>query len=172
VSALLLVLALLVGSASAEEAATPAPQGLAEPPALAPPPPEEVGPRAAEIARIVRCPVCQGLSVEDSHADAAVAMKQRITELVALGYDEAQITGYFVDRYGEWVRLKPPATGINWIIWLSPVALAAVGAGVILSRRRSEPAAAPSTPAAAAPAVDDAYRRRILEELDEGKERR
>jgi len=143
--------------------------GLDEPPALAPPTPEEVKARAAAIAKELRCPVCQGLSVEDSHSDAAVAMKDRVTELVALGYDEAQITGYFTDRYGAWILLKPPAEGINWIIWAAPAALVGVGLAWILGRKAGAHGAV-TPPIPPAPSADP-YRDRVLEELGEGRGR-
>ena len=51
----------------------------------------EVEQRTYALGKILRCPVCQGLSVADSQSDAAVAMKNRIQELVALGYADEQI---------------------------------------------------------------------------------
>jgi cytochrome c-type biogenesis protein CcmH len=140
-------LAAVPGSAS-----DPAALGLAEPPAL-PPPAEEVAVAEAErIADGLRCPVCQGLSVADSNADAARAMYARIGELVRLGYSQDQIEDYFVDRYGEWVRLDPPVEGLHWLLWVAPALLAVVGAGVIALRARTP--ASPSDPQSAAPRHD------------------
>ena len=91
---------------------------LAEKPILEPPPQEEVETRTYGLAKILRCPVCQGLSVADSRSDAAVAMKNRIEELVALGYDDEQIIDYFVQRYGEFTLLRPKDE--HWIVWTAP----------------------------------------------------
>jgi len=143
-----------------------APAPLAEPPALAPP--DEATARALteEVSRGLRCPVCQGLSVADSNADSARAMHTRIGELVRLGYSREQIEAYFVDRYGEWVRLAPPREGLHWLIWLGPAALLVVGAVALAARSRGA-AAPPPAAAAPAPATPDAYRARFLSELDD-----
>jgi cytochrome c-type biogenesis protein CcmH len=132
-------------------ASDPAALGLAEPPALAPPDPETAKSEAARIADGLRCPVCQGLSVADSNADAALAMYARIDELVRLGYSQEQIEDYFVDRYGEWVRLDPPVEGLHWVLWVAPALLAVVGAAAIALRARGQAFAAPAPPAPPAP---------------------
>lgn len=153
-------------SPSAGLASSPEALGLAEPPALAPPDAATAVAEAERIAKGLRCPVCQGLSVADSNADAARAMHARISELVQLGYSQEQIEAYFVDRYGEWVRLAPPAEGLHWLLWVAPALLVVVGAAVIGLRGRGA-AAAPPRPAGDAPGGADADRRRaaILAEV-------
>jgi cytochrome c-type biogenesis protein CcmH len=89
--------------------------------------------RTEEVGALLRCPVCQGLSVADSPAAMATKMKARVRELLAEGYDEEQILAYFERSYGEFVRLEPPKRGINWLVWLAPP-LALVG-GLALIRR-------------------------------------
>jgi cytochrome c-type biogenesis protein CcmH len=163
-------------------ASDPAALGLAEPPALAPPDPETAKAEAERIADGLRCPVCQGLSVADSNADAAVAMYARIAELVRLGYSQEQIEDYFVDRYGEWVRLDPPVEGLHWLLWVAPALLAVVGAAAIALRARGQaptparlPAGTPTSggaPAAAASAGEgadpaDRHRAAVLAALGE-----
>ena len=136
---------------------------LAEPPALAVPDSETAKTRTRQVARGLRCPVCQGLSVADSNADSARAMYDRIAELVAQGYSEQQIADYFSDRYGGWVRLEPEPEGLNLLIFVLPAALL-VGGGLWLAARSRETVDVPmSLPLPAA--ADDEYRRRILEEL-------
>jgi cytochrome c-type biogenesis protein CcmH len=93
--------------------------------------------RAGALAAELRCPVCQGLSAADSQAEAAVAMRTRAEQLVREGYTDAQIRAWFVDRYGEWVLLEPPREGRHWIVWLGPLLVLAVGAGVVVRRVRS-----------------------------------
>lgn len=148
---------------------------LSEPPALAPPANEvELEALTSEVSKGLRCPVCQGLSVNDSPADGARTMKARIRELVSLGYSKEQIEDYFVDRYGTWVLLAPPATRQHWAVYLAPIAFLVVGGGMIagLVRRRREEETSPSTVETteeiARAAVDDElepYRQRILAEL-------
>ena len=99
------------------------------------------GPRSAEaraqaIADDLRCPVCQGLSVADSHSDTAGAMYEEIRRRVAAGESESEIKAYYVSRYGEWVLLEPEASGVGALVWMLPVAalLLAVG-GLTLAFR-------------------------------------
>jgi cytochrome c-type biogenesis protein CcmH len=88
--------------------------------------------RADEVAGLLRCPVCQGLSVADSPSTMASNMRGQVKELVAAGYDEDQILNYFERSYGEFVRLKPPLRGVNWLVWLAPVMGLLLGAAVIV----------------------------------------
>lgn len=161
-------------AAAAEIASAP---GLDEPPLMDPPSEADAEALTKRISKGLRCPVCQGLSVADSNAEAARAMHTRIGELVRQGYTQGQIEDYFVDRYGQWVRLEPPPEGLNWIIWIGPVVVFVIGAGFIATRvrGRDEDAVAPSPlpPPAPAPApsrdakpAGDA-RSRILAELGE-----
>lgn len=76
--------------------------------------------RTREVAALLRCPVCQGLSVADSPATMAQKMKDEVRDMVAAGYDQDQILTYFERSYGEFVRLKPPLRGVNWLVWLAP----------------------------------------------------
>ena len=143
---------------------------LAEPPANAPPSPEVAAAETERIAKGLRCPVCQGLSVADSNADAARAMYARIGELVQLGYDEEQIANYFTDRYGAWVRLAPPATGAHWLVWLGPVVLVVLGVVVVGRRVRPSPEELSGVvdPSGEEEVDGDPYRQRILAELNNG----
>lgn len=87
--------------------------------------------RTKEVASLVRCPVCQGLSVYDSPATMAVNMRHEVRDLLSKGYTEEQILTYFEKSYGEFVLLQPTMRGANWIVWLAPLALLALG-GFIL----------------------------------------
>ncbi len=121
------------------------------------------------VAARLRCPVCQGLSVADSTSEAAVTFQSRIRELVGLGYTDDQILDYFVDRYGEWILLEPPARGLNWLIWLAPGLAAGVGlswAAITAVRWRKEPDDVP-LPSDTGAAAKDSYEARLLAELDE-----
>jgi cytochrome c-type biogenesis protein CcmH len=101
--------------------------------------------RTDEVGGLLRCPVCQGLSVADSPATMAVSMKAQVKDLLAKGYDQEQILAYFERSYGEFVRLEPPLRGVNWLVWLGPLAALLAGgvvlASVLRSRRRAAGAA-------------------------------
>lgn len=83
------------------------------------------------VAGLLRCPVCQGLSVADSPTGMAGNMRQQVREMVEAGYDEEQILSYFEKSYGEFVRLEPPLRGVNWLVWAGPLAGLLLGALVV-----------------------------------------
>jgi cytochrome c-type biogenesis protein CcmH len=129
-------------------------------------------------ARLLRCVVCQGLSVADSPSETARAMRDEVEKLVAQGYDTDQVLTYFEASYGEFVRLEPRSDGFGLFVWVAPVVVL-LGGGVLVavSMRRAPRAAGVerSTPttAAAAPSTpdelpladpDDPYLRRVREE--------
>lgn len=111
--------------------------------------------RTQEVASLLRCPVCQGLSVADSPATMAQKMKAEVREMLAQGYDQDQILTYFERSYGEFVRLKPPLRGVNWLVWLGPVLGLLVGVMLVsfaLGARR--PAAQEASADEGAPDAD------------------
>ena len=79
------------------------------------------------VASKLRCPVCQGESVYDSHAEVAVEMKKLIAEKLAEGASESDVLQYFQERYGNYILMEPPTEGIHWVIWVFPVFMAFVG---------------------------------------------
>jgi cytochrome c-type biogenesis protein CcmH len=102
-----------------------------------------------EVSSLMRCPVCQGLSVADSPASSAVDLKAEVRRQLALGYSRDQVIASFERSYGEFIRLEPKAEGFNWLVWLAPGLALAVGALVIFLRLR--PSGRPT--AATAPAT-------------------
>jgi len=102
--------------------------------------------KAREISRGLRCLVCQNQSIEDSNAPLAADLRHIVRERLSAGDDEAAIQKYLVDRYGEWVLLRPPVEPATFALWFGPFALLALGAGIILWRRR-RPAAEPEAQA-------------------------
>ena len=63
-----------------------------------PPSPAE---RALSIESVVRCPTCEDLSVAQSTAPTAVAVRGAITQLIAEGRTDQQIQAYLTARYGS-----------------------------------------------------------------------
>ena len=89
------------------------------------------------VASELRCPVCQGLSINDSPAELAVQMKDLIRDQLASGRTPDQVKEYFIGRYGEWVLLAPEPRGVNLAVYVLPVlALVVGGALIALAVRR------------------------------------
>ncbi len=87
--------------------------------------------RTTEVAGLVRCPVCQGMSVADSPSEMAVNMKEQVRELLARGYTEKQILQYFELSYGQFVLLRPKFSGVNAAVWLLPIVGLIAGIAVV-----------------------------------------
>ena len=77
--------------------------------------------RVAAISRDVRCPTCAGLSVAESDAKAAEAVRDEIRTRVAAGQSDGEIRAYLAGRYGRDILLKPDARGVASLVWVLPV---------------------------------------------------
>lgn len=98
--------------------------------------------RAQALETQLRCPSCEDVSVADSSAAVAVAIKGIVEHRVAEGQSDAAIEAFLVSRYGEGILLRPPASGATAAVWVVPlvavvVALVAL-AGFLWRRRRLE----------------------------------
>jgi len=151
--ALLVLVALLSLAAAQVSRAPAAPAGGIGAPRSQPLSGAELDARTNDIGALLRCPVCQGLSVADSPSSMARNMKTEVRDKLAAGYDQEQILASFERSYGEFVRLDPPMRGVNWLVWLGPLAgLVAGGAAVAWAlKRSSRNAAAEATDPASAP---------------------
>lgn len=104
--------------------------------------------RVERIASELRCPVCQGLSVQDSPSETARAMKDLVAQRVAEGRTDDEIRAEFVRSYGDWILLSPPLLSASGLVWLAP--LAAIVAGVLFALDRARAPAPPVTEPTAA----------------------
>jgi len=129
------------------------PEQLVGPPGATPLAGAALDTQTDDVAALLRCPVCQGLSVADSPATMAVNMKIQVREMLSRGYTEDQILSYFEGSYGEFVRLEPPLRGVNWLVWLAPVAGLLLGGIVVARVLRARGTAAPTPAKNAAPAL-------------------
>lgn len=83
------------------------------------------------IAAGLRCPVCQGLSVKDSDSPTARDIRADIDRRLAGGQTPAEVRRAYVDRYGEWILLRPGTSGFEALVWAVPAGGTAVGAVVL-----------------------------------------
>lgn len=87
----------------------------------------------------LRCPKCQNQNIADSDSPIAMDMRDEIFKQLEQGETNEQITEFLVDRYGDFVRYKPPVNSRTIILWYGPFALLAIGfvsVGIIVMRRR------------------------------------
>ena len=85
--------------------------------------------RTQDVAALLRCPVCQGMSIADSPSTVALDMKHQVRDMLAKGYTQEQILAYFEQSYGQFVLLKPR----NPLVWILPILILIAGAVVVVT---------------------------------------
>jgi cytochrome c-type biogenesis protein CcmH len=99
--------------------------------------------RARVISKELRCLVCQNQSIDDSDADLAHDLRMLVRERLKAGDSNDAVIQYIVQRYGDYVLLKPPVNSETAALWLGPgffLIIALISAAVFF-RRRDLPAA-------------------------------
>lgn len=99
--------------------------------------------RARELSKDLRCLVCRNESIDESNAELARDLRILLRERLVAGDDDREAMAFIVDRYGEYVLLRPTANGANWMLWAAgPVMLllAALMGFYYLRRRSTAPA--------------------------------
>ncbi|NQV57241.1 MAG: cytochrome c-type biogenesis protein CcmH [Rhodospirillales bacterium] len=93
--------------------------------------------RAREISKGLRCIVCQNQSIDDSNAELARDLRVLVRERLVAGDSDADVIGYVVSRYGDYVLLDPPVQATTLILWFGPLVFVFLGLiGIILYFRR------------------------------------
>jgi cytochrome c-type biogenesis protein CcmH len=94
--------------------------------------------RARAISAELRCLVCQNESIDESSADLAHDIRVLVRERIVAGDTDAQAQQAVVDRYGEFVLLRPPVQPATWLLWFGPPTLLLGGfvASAVWMRRR------------------------------------
>jgi cytochrome c-type biogenesis protein CcmH len=97
--------------------------------------------RAREISSGLRCLVCQNQSIDDSDAQLAKDLRLLVRERLVAGDTDHQVQDFLVQRYGEFVLLKPTFGTHTLLLWLTPalvLVLGGIGAYAAM-RRRPQP---------------------------------
>jgi cytochrome c-type biogenesis protein CcmH len=100
--------------------------------------------RARELSKQLRCMVCQNQSIDDSDAPLARDLRILVRERLQAGDSNQQVIDFLVQRYGEFVLLRPRLHWRTALLWLAPPLLL-IGGGLVLflvARRRGASAAA------------------------------
>jgi cytochrome c-type biogenesis protein CcmH len=86
--------------------------------------------RARNLQRQLRCLVCQGESIDESHAPLAADLRHLVRQQIAAGKTDQQIQDYLVARFGNFVLMKPPLESDTWLLWLAPFLVLGGGGAV------------------------------------------
>ncbi len=96
--------------------------------------------RMMALAEELRCLVCQNQTLASSHADLAKDFRHEIIVLMKKGKSDDEVVEFLVDRYGDFVRYRPPLKPTTILLWAGPALLMVGGAitlVVTLRRRRT-----------------------------------
>ena len=99
--------------------------------------------RAREISKGLRCVVCQNESIDESNADLAGDLRRLVRERLVAGDNDEQVVQFIVDRYGDFVLLRPPVKPATYPLWAAPIVILTIAATIaalyLRRRRRSAP---------------------------------
>lgn len=119
--------------------------------------------RYRTLVEELRCPKCQNQNIADSNAPIAMDLRREIFRMLEENKSNDEIVGYLVDRYGDFVRYKPPVNAKTLLLWYGPAGLLVLGFGVLamilMRRRRASSASSSQT-------LSEAERARLATLLD------
>jgi cytochrome c-type biogenesis protein CcmH len=96
----------------------------------------EMEKRVNAISKELRCLVCQNQTIADSHAALAIDLKNQVRQMVGSGKTQKEIIDYMVQRYGDFVRYRPPVKPTTYLLWVGPFLLLIAGAVLLISNLR------------------------------------
>jgi cytochrome c-type biogenesis protein CcmH len=109
------------------------------------PAPTSAEARISQLDSLIKCPGCEDLSLAQSQAASALALKAEVANWVHEGWSSAEVEQAVVARYGASGLLVPPR-GAGALLYAVPIALISAAALVLLAflwrRRRGSVAAA------------------------------
>ena len=99
--------------------------------------------RVMRVAAELRCLVCQNQTIADSHSGLAEDLRREVREQLRRGVSDEQVVQYMTDRYGDFVRYRPPFKSSTVLLWAGPAVLLLAGLATLffVLRRRSRLAA-------------------------------
>lgn len=100
--------------------------------------------RFRKLTQELRCLVCQNESLADSNADLADDLRIEVYDMMQKGLGDKQIVDFLVQRYGDFVRYRPPVKPATYLLWFGPAAFGVAGVLILLlvirrrGRKRAE----------------------------------
>lgn len=113
--------------------------------------------RARELSKGLRCLVCRNQSIDDSDASLAKDLRVVVRERLVAGDSDEAVLEFVVDRYGEYVLLKPRFSIGNAALYLGGPLLLIIGG--VAFRRMTRAGAAPEASNRPTPLSEDEKRK-------------
>jgi len=87
-----------------------------------------------DIAKNLRCLICQGQSIYDSNSEFALSMRVYIKDKINSGYSESQIYNMLVQKYGQWIVYDPGYSKKTFLLWIIPILFFLLGGAILYLR--------------------------------------
>ena len=97
--------------------------------------------RARNLSKGIRCLVCQNQSIDDSDSELAKDLRKIIRIKIVEGKKDKEINDFLVEKYGNFILMKPPFYSETFLLWSSPFIIVFIGFVIIffsLKKTRSE----------------------------------
>jgi cytochrome c-type biogenesis protein CcmH len=97
--------------------------------------------RARNLSKGIRCLVCQNQSIDDSDSELAKDLRKIIRIKIVEGKKDKEINDFLVEKYGNFILMKPPFYSETFLLWSSPFIIVFIGLIIIflsLKKTRSE----------------------------------
>ena len=127
---------------------------------------EVVEKRMVAISDEMRCLVCQNESLSGSHAELAQDLRREIREMIKAGKSDQQIMDFMVDRYGDFVRYRPPMKATTLLLWFGPFLLLAVALLALMRYLRQRGQRLDHSPATALSADEKTRAEALLQQVE------
>ena len=83
--------------------------------------------RARNLSKGIRCLVCQNQSIDDSDSELAKDLRKIIRIKIVEGKKDKEINDFLVEKYGNFILMKPPFYSETFLLWLSPFIIVFIG---------------------------------------------
>lgn len=80
----------------------------------------------------LRCPKCQNQNLDGSDSPIATDLRRELYRMVEAGKSDAEIKGFMVSRYGDFVLYRPPVQDNTLLLWWGPPAVLGLGVLIVL----------------------------------------
>ena len=87
--------------------------------------------RLYKLNRELMCPICEGLTLEQSQSKVAIDMREEIKKMVIKGMTDQEIKDHYVAQYGVIILADPPASGFNLLMWIIPIIFGLFGITIL-----------------------------------------
>jgi cytochrome c-type biogenesis protein CcmH len=98
---------------------------------------EEQRARYQQLTEELRCPKCQNQNLADSDSQIAADLRRELHQQLLDGKSDEAIIEFMRDRYGDFVLYKPRIQRSTLFLWLGPVGLILLVAGLLWRSRYS-----------------------------------